>query len=153
MARRMARHCERSRIRRFWHASPRSAALARGSGPRTRLKPYRRFPFEVALGCLLALASSCTQARINPLLLGSWQNEDGSLTMTFQQDGTLLMAQPKVPGDQPVRARFTAVDDAHLNVSFGSGSGSRSVEVISLSPHELVIRDWDGQIGKFRKIP
>jgi len=151
MARRMARHRERCRIRRFWHASPRSAALARGSGPRTRLKPCRRFPFGVALCCLLALASSCTQARINPLLLGSWQNEDGSLTLTFQQDGTLLMAQPKVAGDQPVRARYIPVDDAHLNLSFGAGS--RSVEVISLSPHELVIRDWDGQIGKFRKIP
>ena len=109
-----------------------------------------KFSFKVVLGCLLVFASSCTQPRINPLLLGSWQNEDGSLTLTFQQDRTLLMAQPKVPGDQPVRARYTSVDDTHLKVSFGSGS--RSVEVISISPQELVIRDWDGQIGKFRKM-
>jgi hypothetical protein len=60
------------------------------------------------------------------------------------------MAQPKVPGEQPIRARYTSVDNTHLKLSFGSES--RSVEVISISPQELVIRDWDGQIGKFRKM-
>jgi hypothetical protein len=114
------------------------------------MEPCREFRFKVVLGGLLLFASSCTQARTNPLLLGSWQNEDGSLTVAFQQDGTFLMAQPKVPGDQPIRARYTSVNNTHLKLSFRSESGS--VEVISISPQELVIRDWDGQIGKFRKM-
>jgi len=60
------------------------------------------------------------------------------------------MAQPKVPGGQPARGRYAVVDDTHVRLSFGSGE--RSIEVISVSERELVIKDWDGNVGMLTRM-
>jgi hypothetical protein len=100
----------------------------------------------VALGLL-----SCAKERpVNPQLLGRWQTGDGSLMLELRPDGGFVMAQPKVPGGQPARGRYAAVDDTHVRLSFGSGE--RSIEVISVSEQELVIQDWDGNVGMFTRM-
>jgi len=42
------------------------------------------------------------------------------------------------------------VDDTHVRLSFGSGE--RSIEVISVSERELVIKDWDGNVGMLTRM-
>src|SRR3989442_16045134 len=83
---------------------------------------------------------------VNPQLFGRWQNSDASLTLEFR----FVMAQPKVPGGQPARGRYAVVDDTHVRLSFGSGE--RSIEVISVSERELVIKDWDGNVGMLTRM-
>src|SRR2546426_9729970 len=73
-----------------------------------------------------------------------------SLTLEFRPDGGFVMAQPKVPGGQPARGRYAVVDDTHVRLSFGSGE--RSIEVISVSERELVIKDWDGNVGMLTRM-
>src|SRR2546422_9803903 len=107
-----------------------------------------RAALHVVLSCLVALGLlSCAREKpVNPQLFGRWQNSDASLTLEFR----FVMAQPKVPGGQPARGRYAVVDDTHVRLSFGSGE--RSIEVISVSERELVIKDWDGNVGMLTRM-
>jgi len=106
----------------------------------------------VVVSCLVALGLlSCAREKpVNPLLFGRWQNSDASLTLEFRRDGDFVMAQPKVPGGQVARGRYAGVDDTHVRLSFGSGE--RAIEVISVSDQELVIKDWDGNVGMLTRM-